>query len=60
MLSKTLTKNGVCGSHCGNVFIKTFDLQQMAWHQPQTSIPILVQLSGVVVRTKNDICNAQN
>ena len=59
-IDKYINKNGVCGSHCGNVFIKTFDSLQMAWHQPQTIIPTLMQLSGVMLRTKNEIFNAQN
>ena len=41
-IDKYINKNGVYGSHCGNVFIKTFDWLQMAWHQPQTSIPTLM------------------
>ena len=59
-IDKYINKNGIWGSHRGNVFIKTFDWLQMAWHQPQTSIPTLMQLSGVMLRTKNDIFNAQN
>ena len=59
-IDKYINKTGVCGSHCENVFIKTFDSLQMAWHQPQTSIPTLMQLSGVMLRTKNEIFNAQN
>ena len=41
-IDKYINKNGVYGSHRGNVFNKTFDRQQMAWHQPQTSIPTLM------------------
>ena len=59
-IDKYINKNGVCGSHRGNAFIKTFDWLQMAWHQPQTCIPTLMQLSCVMLRTKNEIFNAQN
>ena len=41
-IDKYINKNGVYGSHRGNVFIKTFDWLQMAWHQPQTSISTLM------------------
>ena len=41
-IDKYINKNGVYGSHRGNVFIKTFDWLQMAWHKPQTSIPTLM------------------
>ena len=59
-IDKYINKDGVCGSHRGDVFIKTLDWLQMAWHQPQTSIPTLMQLSCVMLRTKNEIFNAQN
>ena len=59
-IDKYINKNGVCGSHRGNAFMKTFDWLQMAWHQPQTSIPTMMQLSCVMLRTKNEIFNAQN
>ena len=59
-INKYINKDGVCGSHRGDVFIKTLDWLQMAWHQPQTSIPTLMQLSCVMLRTKNEIFNAPN
>ena len=37
-----------------------FDLLEVAWHQPQTSIMSLIQLSCVVLWTKNASCTVQN
>ena len=35
--------------HNGNICIRHFDLLEMDWHRPQTSIVTLMQLSGVVL-----------
>ena len=48
---------GIFGKHNGNSRVWHFDLLEMAWHQPQTSIITFMQLPPVVLRVKNAIRN---
>ena len=45
----TGTKYGIFGKLSENTHIGHFDLLKMAWHQPQTSIMTLMQLSHIVL-----------
>ena len=53
-------KYWIFGQHSGNTRIWHFDLLDMAWHQPQTSIVTLIQLSCTVSWTKNAIYSVRN
>ena len=44
----------------GNIRSWHFDSLETAWHQPQTSVVDLMQLSRAVLSTKNAICNVRN
>ena len=49
-------KYGLFGKHNGNTRIWQFDLQEMAWHQPQTgNVGLMQQHSRVVLWTKDAI-----
>ena len=52
--------SGMFGKHNGNTRIRHFDLLEMVWHQPQTSIITLMQLPRVVFWAKNETCNVRN
>ena len=56
----TRKKYGISGKHHRSTRIWYFDLLEMAWHQPLTSIVILMQFSLVMLWTKNAICNVRN
>ena len=56
--TKTYTlppKNEISGMHNGNSRIWHFDLLEMAWHQPQTSIVSVMQISRVLLWMKNHL-----
>ena len=53
-------KYGMFVEHNGNTRIRHFDLQEIAWRQPQTSVMILLRLLTVVLWTKIAICIVRN
>ena len=48
-------KNEISGMHNGNSRIWHFDLLEMAWHQPQTSIVSVMQISRVLLWMNNHL-----
>ena len=48
---------GIFGKHTGHIRIWLFDLFEMVSHQSQTGIVTLMQLSRLMLWTKNAICN---
>ena len=53
-------KHGISGKQNGNIHIWHSDFLEMAWYQPQTSIVNLMQLSNVVLWTKQEMCEIKD